>query len=89
MAELFPEFASTLAGEETVAVLVTVPLKPLDVLNVDVMMAEAPEMRLPMSQGNAPVHAPVLETQVALEIGGSVTIMPVAVVGPLLVTVIV
>ena len=87
---LLPGFGSFTA-EDTVAVFVMVePFVALVfTLYVDRMITDCPPVRVPRLQGKAVVHAPELETNVAPVGVGSVTVTPVASLGPLFVTVMV
>jgi hypothetical protein len=76
-------------ADETVAVFEMVPANDeLDVY-VLVIVTVAPEARVPREQGNGVVQPPLFETNVVLPGVGSATETLVAVLGPLLVTVIV
>jgi len=86
VAELFAEFGSA-DVEDTVAVLVTVPANVEATVYVLVMVTVAPEFIVPMLHGNAVVQPPVFDTNVRLAGVTSATDTPVAVLGPLLVTV--
>ena len=85
---LFDAFGSVVV-EETVAVLVTLPLVAGAAVNVVVIVTDEPAARFPIVQGNAVVHAPLFEVKVMPAGVGSLTTTPVALDGPLFVTVIV
>ena len=84
--ELLPGAGSDVAAE-TVAVFEMVPANDeLDVY-VLVIVTVAPGARVPRVQGKAVAQPPLFETNVMLAGVGSATETPVAVLGPLLVTV--
>jgi len=86
LALLFVLFGSD-SVPDTVAVFVTLPLKFADVPYVDVIVIDCPAASVPRLHGYAEVQAPLFETNVRFAGVGSLTVTPVAVDGPLFLTV--
>jgi hypothetical protein len=84
--ELFPGVGSVVV-DETVAVLLMLPVKDGLIVYVLVIVELAPGANVPMEHGYAVVQPPLLETKVRFAGVVSATETPVAVLGPLLVTV--
>src|SRR5215212_5447773 len=82
---LLLEFGSGVVEDVTVAVFVIGALL-LVTVNVDVMVALWPELRLPSAQGNGVEHAPLLPANVRPAGVGSLTLTFTAADGPLLST---
>src|SRR4051812_10689957 len=83
------EGCGSTADDETPAVFVSEPVAPDETANVELIETICPAVSVPTLQGNVPLQAPLLETNVMPAGGVSETMTPTASDGPLFFTLIV